>query len=160
MFVAFFESIKYVGHLWPISLLRIFIGYVYFNQAIIKFKGDFLYRPIIAASISEWLPTSTAPEWYKLLLEQWVPEHWQFFAYFIVVCEFIIGISYMMGFFIRPVTILAFYLCLNNLIITPPDQIYFQQLQLAVILALGWLGAGRSLGFDYYFYKKKRGLWW
>ena len=69
MFVSFLESIKYVGHLVPISFLRIFLGYYYFESALQKYSGDFLIKPKIAESISEYLPLSHAPEWYKKMIK-------------------------------------------------------------------------------------------
>jgi thiosulfate dehydrogenase (quinone) large subunit len=31
---------------------------------------------------------------------------------------------------------------------------------LVLFLILAWLGAGRCLGLDYFFYKRDRGMWW
>src|SRR4051812_37417906 len=68
MFVAFFESVKYVGHLLPVSFLRVFMGYYYLQQALLKYNGDFLQRPRIADQIGEWMPVSQAPAWYKIFV--------------------------------------------------------------------------------------------
>jgi thiosulfate dehydrogenase [quinone] large subunit len=34
------------------------------------------------------------------------------------------------------------------------------KLHFVLFLVLAWLGAGRCLGLDYFFYKRDRGIWW
>ena len=36
----------------------------------------------------------------------------------------------------------------------------FYKTILAVHVMMAWVGAGRCLGFDYYFFKRRRGIWW
>src|SRR4051812_34944796 len=117
MLVAFFESIKYVGHLLPVAALRIFLGLYYLQQALIKLQGDFLLRPRIAEQIAEWLPASHAPEWYKSLINYFLP-NWTALAFVIMALEFTIGISYLVGYVVRPVGLFAAILCINMLFIS------------------------------------------
>lgn len=160
MLLAFFESIKYVGHLLPISFLRIFMGYYYFQLASEKYAGDFLTRPRIADQISQWLPASHAPDWYKFLATSTFIPQWQTVAFIIVGVEFLIAASYFFGYVVRPVAIIASLFCFNMLFISGPQAEELIKLQLVVHLIFAWIGAGRCLGFDYYFYKRRRGFWW
>lgn len=160
MFVAFFESIKYVGHLWPLSFLRIFIGYHFLQSAIERFEGDYLLQPRLAAAINEYLPQSDAPYWYSSFLENVVVPNWQIFAYSITYCEFLIGICFLIGFLVRPVAILGLLLSLNAIFTSAPALTELYVAYLAIFLTMALLGAGRCLGFDYFFFKRNRGIWW
>lgn len=160
MVLAFFESIKYVGHLLPISFLRIYLGYSYFQMASEKYSGDFLSRPRIADQISQWLPASHAPDWYKFLATSTVIPHWQTLAFVIVGLEFLIAASYILGYVVRPVAMIAAVISFNLLFLSGPQAESMIKLQLVVHLIFAWIGAGRCLGVDYYFYKRRRGFWW
>lgn len=161
MLVAFVESIKYIGHLLPVAFLRVFLGYYYFNQALLQLGSDFLTHAYLAEDIRNHLPRSTAPEWYKSFLETIVIPNWQIFASAITAIQLVIGISYILGYLVRPTSFLAIVLGLNMMLALGQAQ---SELQVAFVLVvhftLGWLGAGRCLGLDYYFYKRRRGIWW
>lgn len=161
MLVAFVESIKYVGHLLPVAFLRVFLGYYYFNQALLQWNGDFLTHAYLAEDIRGFLPRSTAPDWYKQFLEVIVIPNWQIFATAVVVAHLVIGISYVLGYLVRPMSALAILLGLNLMLALGSQQYELQTTFVLVIhFTLGWLGAGRCLGLDYYFYKRHRGIWW
>ena len=160
MFTAFFESVKYVGHLLPISFLRIFLGYYYLQQALLKFRGDFLTRPRIADQMAEWIPTSHAPHWFKVFASSEMIPNWQTVAFIICGLEFAIAISYILGYVVRPVALLGLLLCIVAMFISGPATEDFYKTILAIHLVLAWVGAGRCLGFDYYFFKRRRGFWW
>ncbi len=161
MLVAFVESIKYVGHLLPIAFLRVFIGYYYVNQALLNIHSEFLQKPYLAENIRSFLPHSNAPDWYRAMLETLVVPNWQFFAYAFTVAQVMIGFSYIIGYMVRPLSLIGIFLTLNILLAMGSQQ---GELQITFMLilhfTLGWLGAGRCLGFDYFFYKRRRGIWW
>ena len=160
MLASFLDSVKYVGHLIPIAFLRIFMGYYYLQVALNKFYSDFLNRPRLAAQIADVLPNLNAPTWYKSFVEMMVIQHWQGFAFIILGVEFAIGISYLLGYVVRPVAILGFLLSLNMFILVGHSSDDFYRTFMAIHVMLAWVGAGRCLGFDYYFFKRKRGIWW
>jgi thiosulfate dehydrogenase [quinone] large subunit len=160
MLVAFFESVKYVGHQFPIALLRIYIGWSFLTTAWIRYQGDYLSQPRIAAAITEWAPVSNAPDWYKTFLDQVVVPNWQVFAYCVVYFGFLVGISFILGFFVRPVALLAAIVSLNFVYNSGPHAVDLHKLHLVLFLILAWVGAGRCLGLDYFFYKRDRGIWW
>lgn len=160
MLVTFFESIKHVGHLFPVVILRIFMGFYFLNIAIANFKGAFLNQPLLAEMIRDWSPASAAPLWYKGLLDAIVLPQWQLVAYCIVYLQFVIGFSFIFGFFVRPVSVLGFLLAWNFIYWTPVEMQDFYRLQMAAFTVLCLIGAGRCLGIDSYFYKRNRGVWW
>lgn len=160
MFVAFFESVKYVGHLLPISFLRVFLGYYYLEQALLNYRSDFLMRPKMAAQIAEILPTLQIPMWYRQIVEFYLIPHWQTLAVATTGIEFAIAISYLLGYVVRPVALLGVFLSLNLLALSGPANEDLYKTFVAIHLMMAWVGAGRCLGFDYYFFKRRRGIWW
>jgi thiosulfate dehydrogenase [quinone] large subunit len=160
MLFAFVESIKYVGHLWPVAFLRIFLGWYYLQQAILKFNGDFLIRPRLASQIAETLPLLQVSPIYRDFLENIFIPHWQTFAFIIVALEFAIALSYILGFVVRPMALTAAILALNMMMMTADSGQDFFKLIFVCHITLSWVGAGRCLGVDYYFFKRKRGIWW
>lgn len=161
MLVAFVESIKYVGHLVPVAFMRVFVGYYYLNQGLLNLRGDFLTHAYLAEDIRAYLPKSPAPEWFKFALEQVVIPNWQIFAVSVVGLQLAIGVSYLIGYMVRPFSALGILLAFALLLAVGQQQAEIQATFLLMLhLTLGWLGAGRCLGMDYYFYKRRRGLWW
>ena len=160
MLIAFFESIKYVGHLFPVALLRVYVGSYYLNQAISHYGSDFLSQPRLAEAAMHWAPRSLAPEWYKWLIQQILVPNWFAFSYGVWVSEIIIAISFILGYFVRPTCVLGMALTLNFVAIYGPENKDLHWLFFVIFLTLAWLGAGRCLGLDYYYYKRRRGLWW
>lgn len=160
MFVAFLESIKHVGHLYPIAVLRIYLGYIYLSSALERLDGAFFQQPRLAAMIMENLPQKNLSPWYQQILENLIVPNWQIFAYTLVYLQILIGVSFLIGFLVRPVALIGIFLAANAVFIVAPSDVPLQQCYLALFIVLFWVGAGRCLGFDYFFYKRQRGLWW
>ncbi len=160
MLQAYFESIKYVGHLLPISFLRIFLGYFYIDIAL---KNWTLFR-LGAGGLSDMfldaLSKSQLPSWYRLLLSDSIIPHWQIYAFIIIGFQFAVGISYILGYVVRPMSLIAIFLSLNLLVLMSADREVFFKLLISCHVILAWVGAGRCLGLDYFFYKRQRGVWW
>ncbi|MBX7230913.1 MAG: DoxX family membrane protein [Bdellovibrionales bacterium] len=160
MIFSFFESFKYVGHLFPVVVLRMSLGGWFFTQAVTKYQGDFLLQPKLAAALSEFLPSSMAPDWYRQMADSLLIPHWQIFSYTLMYFEFLIGLSFIFGFLVRPFAVLGMVVAWCYLNMTSHEVSDFYQLQIVVFFVLGWLGAGRCLGIDYFFFKRQRGLLW
>jgi thiosulfate dehydrogenase [quinone] large subunit len=160
MFASFFESVKYVGHLLPISFLRVFLGYYYLELSMTAYRGDFLWRPRLAAVVSEALPTLSVPDWYRLFLETMVIPHWQIFSFLILGFQFALAVSYLLGYVVRPMALIGIAVSLFYLVLSshPTDDLY--RTLIAIHFMMAWVGAGRCLGLDYYFFKRRRGMWW
>jgi len=160
MLQAYFESIKYVGHLLPMSFLRIFLGYFYLDLVFKDWKSFILGVGGYSDIFVEALNKAQIPAWYRLLLSEQIIPHWQVYAFIIIGLQLAVGVSYIIGYVVRPISILAVFLCLNYLMIYPAEREIFFKLCIACHAILAWAGAGRCLGIDYYFYKRRRGLWW
>lgn len=160
MIFAFFESLKYVGHFFPLVVLRVFMGSWFMKEALAKYNSDYLLQPKLAAAINEFLPNSSAPDWYRNILDSAVVPHWQIFAYSLMYFEFLIGVGLIMGFLTRPLALLAAFIAWNYMYNSAADLTPFYTLQIVVALVLSWIGAGRCLGMDYFFFKRQRGLLW
>ncbi|MEZ4872931.1 MAG: DoxX family membrane protein [Bdellovibrionales bacterium] len=159
MLVSFFESIKYIGHQYPIAFFRIYLGFHFLSSALYRAQSGFLERPQLSGMIQEFLPSSSASDWYKTFLESVVVPQWQFFAYSITYLEFIIAISLIIGLLVRPISLVAIALCINFIFISDPGSAELYKLFVAVFITMAWVGAGRCLGADYYFFKRQRGIW-
>lgn len=160
MLQAYFESIKYVGHLLPVSFLRIFLGYFYLDMFFKDWKNFIVGSAAYSDTFVEALNRSHVPAWFRLLLSEQIIPHWQVYAYIIIGLQLAVGISYILGYVVRPISALAILLCLNYLVMSSVDHEVFYKLLIASHIMLAWVGAGRCLGLDYYFYKRRRGLWW
>ncbi len=160
MLVSVLESLKHVGHLWPLAILRIYIGYYFMGEATRRVEGDFLLQPQLASAIAEWLPMSSAPEWYRLFLEYTVIPNWRLFSYFIVYTEGLLAFSFILGFFVRPVAFIGAVASILFVFPTTAVGMELNQLHFVIFVVMMAFGAGRCLGVDYYFYKRDRGLWW
>ncbi len=160
MLQAYFESLKYVGHLLPMSFLRIFLGYFYLDLWLKEWKqfnsGIGGYSEVFVEALNKY----NIPAWYRLLLNEYVIPHWQYYAFIILGLQLCIGVSYIIGYVVRPVSILAVFLCLNYFLIFSVNMEIFYKLLIACHFMLAWVGAGRCLGLDYYFFKRRRGMWW
>jgi thiosulfate dehydrogenase [quinone] large subunit len=56
--------------------------------------------------------------------------------------------------------LLAALLSFNMAMLSGPDQEAFHLTMFVIHLTMAWLGAGRCFGVDYFFYKRRRGIWW
>ena len=104
MFVSFFESLRYVGHLLPIAFLRIYVGVYFLSEAFEHLSGNFLLLPELASSLSGWLLKVELPHWYLNILENIFLPNWQLFAYLITVIKLVIGVSFIFGFLVSPLS--------------------------------------------------------
>lgn len=160
MLQAYFESLKYVGHLLPISFLRIFLGYYYIQQAIKDWKVHVIGNSMVSDLLVEALNKTQMPFWYRFFLTEHLMSHWPFYAFVLVGIQVVIGFSYLVGYVVRPASVLGLLLCLNFLAVSNNTQEFYFKLLIACHVLLAWVGAGRCLGLDYYFYKRYRGIWW
>ncbi len=161
MFAAFFESIKFVAHLLPVSFLRIFFGYVYLQQAIEHYDLGWLDKPALSLWLNQALLKAEIPPWYAWLIENAAIPYWQQTTFIIIGLEAAIGISYLVGYLVRPIALIGAGMMLAQFAFVPTlDQLVNYKILFVVHVFLAWIGAGRVLGFDYYFYKKQRGIWW
>lgn len=160
MLQSYFESIRYVGHLLPISFLRIFLGYYYFDLTVKDWKQFLMGIGGYADVFVEALNKNHIPPWFRLLLSEQIIPHWQIYAFIVIGLQLAVAISYIIGYVVRPMSIAAIVLSSFYLLVFPIEQELLFKLVIACHVVLAWVGAGRCLGLDYYFYKRRRGVWW
>lgn len=160
MFVAFLESIKFIAHLLPVSFLRIFMGYLYLEQARQHISLGWLDKPILSTKMSTLLTTADITPAARNLVELWIIPNWLEVSFIIIAIEIAIGISYLIGYLVRPLALMGLFLVLAQMSLPVMSELPYLKILLVIHFFLAWIGAGRVLGFDYYFYKRDRGLWW
>ena len=160
MLVSFLESLRYVGHLFPLSVLRIYMGYVFFVDAIEKKSRGFLEQPLLVDQLQKGMKFGSVPPWYEDVVKSVMIPHWQWCAYLLIFLQLFVGASYLIGYVVRPAAIIGMVLSLHFLAMASGSEIVTYQTFVVIHMTLGWLGAGRCLGIDYYFYKRHRGYWW
>lgn len=160
MFVTFIESAKYVGHLFPVAFLRMYMGYHFLSVGFKHTDSGFLTLPQLSGMIQQHLPSSSAPEWMVAFMESVVVPNWSVFSYLLTYSEFIIGIAMLLGFLVRPISLVAIVYCYCFMFISDLGMSALYQVLMVLFFILAWIGAGRSFGMDYYFFKRHRGVWW
>jgi len=160
MLASFFESTKFIAHLLPVSFLRVFLGYLYLEQAFNHVKLGWLDKPILSLKVTQILANNSLSEWNRIILESVAVPYWLEVAFVIILLELAVGISYLIGYLVRPMALFAAAMLWLQIGISEPGDIMNLKIMLVVNIFLAWIGAGRVLGFDYYFYKKHRGIWW
>ncbi len=154
------ESLKYVGHYFAIFFLRMYVGLYIFNLGLDKLYGAYLTEPLLAAQINEFLNISKTPAGIDYFFLNIVRPYWTTFSKLQVGIELGAGLLLILGFLVRPVMlIIIFYLWIFSYIQAPELWPWMSMLS-AVMFSLGWAGAGRCMGVDYYFYKRYRGFLW
>jgi thiosulfate dehydrogenase [quinone] large subunit len=160
MLLAFFESVKYVGHLFPVSFLRVYLGYTYLNLGLSTYYSEFFKKPAVLEQLKTGLELGLVPEWYRYVIEMAIMPNWKIAAIVVMVLQGLVGVSFILGFLVRPMGVLAIAMSLHAVVMNRGIAVDFSKTLLAVNVILVWLGAGRCLGFDYFFYKRNRGIWW
>ncbi len=160
MIQSFFESIKYAGHLLPLSLLRIFVGYFYLQQFLADWKMHIIKNTNVSEVIVNALTSDRLPYWYRIFMSDHVVSHWSVYVFIFVGLQLAVALSFLFGYLVRPFSLLAVFISLNYMLLSSAQMELFFKLLMACQIMFAWIGAGRCLGLDYYFYKRYRGIWW
>ncbi len=158
MLASFLESIKYVGHMYPLAFVRIILGYQSLSMAFFRINNGYLEHATISDRLN--LSPGGGGGLYFDLFKSLIQSQWLLMTYVLITLEIFIGISYILGFGVRVAALFGMFLSLHIYIYfdfaTAPGQLYLFYIHLLFLM----LGAGRCLGLDYYFYKSRRGLLW
>ena len=160
MIIAFFESLKHLGHIWPLTLTRVYVGWIFLSAGIKKFKGGWLDSSIVVETVNKWIAGGTTHPTYTHFLQDYVVPHWKVFSYVLVGGEILVGAFLILGFIVRPMTLLAIFFSFNFMLAGASESVAFNQLLIVINVTMFIIGAGRAVGLDYYFYKRVRGIWW
>ncbi len=154
------ESLRYVNHLWPVLILRLYVSYFFFARYSQKLSEDFLNQPRLSAAIDEFLYLSEPPAWIQSFYVDYVQENWSLAAGLIMDTEWVLGFLFLIGFLNRPGALIGMlFLYMGSFISSPVEQMQVLPLT-AVLFTLLIFGSGRVGGVDYFFYKRQRGLIW
>lgn len=154
------ESLRYINHLWPVLIPRLYMSYFFFSRYYDKFNADFLHQPKLSAAIDEFLYLSEPPAWIQSLFVDYAQENWSLAAGLIMNIEWVLGLLFLIGFLNRPGALFGmFFLYTMSFIASPVEQLQFLPI-IIILMALTVFGSGRVGGVDYFFYKRQRGLVW
>ncbi len=160
MILAYIESFKYVGHLWPITLLRLLMCWQYFRMAMHHIQSSYLQHPYLSEQLRLKMETMGVLNSYLHFWEVLIQENWLIVSFVVVGSELVIAVSYLLGYLVRPVSLWAAFLSLHLFWLVEAQGDSTQLFAFFIHLTFCLLGAGRCLGVDYYFYKSRRGLLW
>lgn len=160
MILSYLESIKYVGHLWPVTFLRFFIGFQYLRMAFAFLKTHYLEHPYISEQLRLKMETMGVLNSYFSFWSFFIQENWLVVSYVIVCTYFVVGVSYILGYLVRPIALWAAFVSLHLFWLVEAQTDMTQLFVFSIHLTFCLLGAGRCLGLDYYFYKTRRGILW
>jgi len=160
MILAFLESIKYVGHLWPVALLRFFMSVQYFRMATENLHSGILEHPYLSEQLRLKMESMGVLNSYFSIWNPVLQENWLVASYIIVCSQFLIALSYVLGYLVRPISLWAAFLSLHLFWFVETKGDLTQLFAMGIHLTFCLLGAGRCLGIDAYFYKSRRGLLW
>lgn len=160
MITELLESLKYVGHYFAICFLRICIGVHILNLSLTKYYNDYLNEPLLSAQVNEFLNISQNHASINFFFLELVRPYWTIFAQIQFGLEFVAGILLILGFLVRPVVILLLIYFWLFSYIQDPILLSWVSVLSVTLIGLGWAGAGRCVGLDYYFYKRYRGFLW
>lgn len=160
MLTAFFESIKYVGHLYPVAFLRIFLGYYWLNQTLTEYQTGLFTSQVFIDQVQSSEYVLNFPGWYKWLFENLAYPYWSMASHGILAMNFLVGLSLLIGFMVRPFGVIGILISFHYVILATGIQNTLYSTFVAILVSIVAIGAGRCVGFDYYFFKRNRGIWW
>ena len=117
MLASFFESIRYVGHMYPLVIMRIYLGYTFCMSFFDKWQTGYISLPTVADEIIQNLAQSDAPLWYQNIVALLVIPHWQIWANVNLLSELLIGLSFIFGFLVRPMALVGAFFLFNFVMI-------------------------------------------
>jgi len=149
-----------MGHLWPIALLRIYVGYFFLQAGIHRIREGFLKNHILQGTLQSWINAHPHNHKFLMAMQNWLIVHWQVTSQVVVAAQVLVGVSFILGFLVRPAAILAIFLSLDFMSAVGSEAASLDKILVALNASLFLVAAGRCYGFDYYFFKRVRGVWW
>ncbi len=154
------ESLRYIGHFFPVTFIRLFMGLSLFRLAFKHEALNYLEQPIFSSWVKQWFVRSDWSNAWNFVFEEFAVSYWKFFSYLDFTLLLIGGVLLILGFLVRPVCVVLFVYLFWLSQIQNPLHVDLLMAYRVGLVALFWAGAGRCLGLDYYFYKRRRGFLW
>ena len=139
-------------------LLRLVPGYLFLTAGISKFQNGWLTGGGLKASVEGFVTSGQPFEWYRSFLQDTVLSNESTFAYLLVVGEVAVGGLLLIGFLVRPASLVGMFLCLNYLCAKGSALVGFnvESLFLVILATCLLVNPGRVLGVDGYLYERLR----
>lgn len=145
-------------YLWYVVILRLWIGYYLLQQGIRKYLRNFPHGDWITRQIGD-LDKIEIYSWYKTFLADYVVPHRELFGYLVMSGEILVGLCLVLGLLTRFSSIVGLFMLLNYHFgpgMARGGAVLAQQQTFIVALVVIFLSnAGRTLGLDGLFFKKK-----
>lgn len=145
--------------MWPVALVRIALGYQYLSLVVSRIQTGYLKHAYVSEKLNLGESNAAGGVYFEIFKNA-IQSQWMAMTYVLLGIEILIGVSYILGLGVRIASlfgmILSIHMYLYFDLTTSSGQIYLFYVHLLFCL----LGAGRCLGFDYYFFKSRRGLLW
>ncbi len=154
------ESLRYINHLWPVVVLRLYVSYFFFSSYYEMQSSNFLTQPKLAVLIDENLYSSGAPSFIERFFSNYAQESWSFTSGLMMNVEWLLGLLFLIGFLNRPGAMLGLVYLYVISFVQPAVEVSVYGSVSIILLVLLLFGSGRVGGVDYFFYKRKRGLLW
>ena len=141
------------ARLWPLALVRILYGVLWWQQSKWKVPSDDFGRKS-GGGLWYWVqqevqhPTVQA---YKDFLVGVMIPHWTFFGWMTLVTETFIGVTLILGLFTRLGSLVAIGMALNitiGIVSVPHEWVWTYVMLVALPVIFLLTGAGRSFGLD------------
>jgi len=151
-------NLKLKTHLWYIVILRLWIGYYFFQQGIKKFLHDFPNNDWIGRQIGD-IPMLDLYPWYKSFLQTIVVPHHVLFGYLVMCGETLVGICLFLGILTRISSFVGIFILLNLFLgigmVKGGASLAQQQTFILLMVVFILSNAGKTLGLDAYLFKRK-----
>jgi thiosulfate dehydrogenase [quinone] large subunit len=139
-------------------LLRLVPGYLFLAAGIGKIQGGWIGGTALKTTLEAWLAKGGMYTWYGSFLQESVIPSQDLFAYLVVIGEIAVGGLLLVGFLVRPASVVGILLVLNFLLAQGHPVIGFnvESLLLVILTTALLVNPGRSLGIDGFLYERLR----
>jgi thiosulfate dehydrogenase [quinone] large subunit len=139
-------------------LLRLVPGYLFLTAGINKIQSGWLSGTGLQTTLEEWLSKGGTYTWYEPLLTGTVIPNQDVFSYLIVIGELAVGSLLLVGFLVRPASLVGILMCLNYLFARGGALVGFsvESLFLVILVTVLLVNPGRALGIDGFLYERLR----
>jgi len=139
--------------LWPLGLMRIVYGLLWWQQSKWKVPSDDFGR-ISGGGLWYWVHQEiqypTVPAFKNFLVNVMIP-HWTFFGWMTLITETFIGVTLMLGLFTRLGSLVAIGMAVNitiGILSVPHEWVWTYTMLIMFPVLFLLTDAGRSFGLD------------
>ena len=152
------ESFSAQTSVWPLVILRVGLGYLFFKVACPKFNS-LLGTDKLSNQLTGWInetPSQWYP-WYRNYISHYFIPHSDLLTYLVVFGEVAVALCLIIGFMTRPALLAAVFMNLNYQLASgyrPGAASIINLIFIFAELALLFTTVGRAFGVDYFLNKR------